>query len=128
MVRVRIHIVLCPFGPRQFTCLLTVNRDTCRKRPQVGGACKSKKTAREASPRWLAGRFKKSIDEVAEGIPVGELVIALGTRSTAALHDDEFDDLLLEVVVFSEPQCTSEEERRARSPSRYGYEAIGVLL
>ena len=52
----------------------------------------------------LGGRLKKTIDELCESLPVGELTIARGARSAAALHNDEFDDLLLEVVVFGEAQ------------------------
>jgi hypothetical protein len=48
-----------------------------------------------------AVRFAKSL-----GLPIGELPILLGARSIAALEDDEFDDLLLEVVVLGEAQGT----------------------
>ena len=73
-------------------------------------------------------RVKSLLDEVAKGVPVGELVIALGDRGAAALHDDEFDELLLEVVVFAETQGTPEKKRRARLPFRYGDKAIYIFL
>ena len=81
----------------------------------------------EALPH-LAGRLKKSIDEVGECVPVSELVIALRARIAAALHDDEFDELLLEVVVFIEAQSTREKEGHAWLPPCHGDEAIHVFL
>ena len=52
----------------------------------------------------LGGRLKKPINEAGQGVPVSELAIAIAARSAAALHNDEFDDLLLKVVVFGEAQ------------------------
>ena len=47
-------------------------------------------------PPLLDGDLKKPVHEAAERVPVSELVIVPGALSAAALHDDEFDDLLLE--------------------------------
>ena len=59
----------------------------------------------------LGGRRKKSINEVAECVPVGELVITLRARIAATLHDDEFDELFLEVIVFGEAPTRRSEKQ-----------------
>ena len=51
---------------------------------------------------YLDGCFKKTLNKAGEGVPVGELAIARDACSTTVLCNDKFDDLLLEVVVFSE--------------------------
>ena len=79
-------------------------------------------------PPCLAGRRKKSISEVSEGVPVGEFVIALGTQLVALLQDDEFDKLLLEVIVLGKAQSTAEKKGLAWLPSCHGDEAIHVFL
>src|SRR5262249_37651172 len=60
-----------------------------------------------------AVRFAKSL-----GLPIGELPILLGARSIAALEDDEFDDLLLEVVVLGEAQGSPKKRRVSRGKER----------
>ena len=45
---------------------------------------------------------KEPINEIGKSVPIGELAVASGARGAAALENDEFDDLLLEVVVFGQ--------------------------
>lgn len=45
---------------------------------------------------------KEPISEIGKSVPIGELAIASGAREAAPLENDEFDDLLLEVVVFGQ--------------------------
>jgi hypothetical protein len=47
---------------------------------------------------------------------------------TATLHNDEFEDLLLEVVVFGEVQSAAEKEGHAWLPLRDRDKAIHILL
>ena len=65
-----------------------------------------------ATPR-LDGRCKKPLNEAGESVPVGELAVPSGAHS-AAFHDDEFDDLLLEVVVFGETRLVSQRMHSSR--------------
>jgi hypothetical protein len=83
--------------------------------------CKSRTT-------YLDGHLKKTINKAGEGVPVSELPIARGACSATVLHNDEFDDLLLEVVVFSEVQSTAKKEGHAWMPSRHRDKVIHVLL
>jgi len=72
--------------------------------------------------------LKKRINEAGQGFPVGELAIALAGFCAAVLHDDELDDLLLEVFVLGEAQGTSEEEGHTRLPPCDRNEMIHIPL
>ena len=74
------------------------------------------------------GRIEKCLNEVGKSVPVGELAITLARCCAAAPHDDEFDDLLLEVIVLCQAQSTSEKEGHARMPPCDRDEMIHVSL
>ena len=76
----------------------------------------------------LRGRIEKLVNEACESIPVRELAIALVACCSGALHDDEFDDLLLEVIVVGEAQTTPEKEAHAWMPPCDRDKMIHVFL
>jgi len=84
--------------------------------------------ARHPDTVLLGGRRKKPINKAGESPPVGKLAITLGPSGASALHDDEFDDLLLEVVIFGEAQSTPEKKGHARLPTCHSDKVIDVLL
>jgi hypothetical protein len=45
---------------------------------------------------------QEPVDETRESVSIGELAVTPGARDAAALENDEFDDLLLEVIVFGQ--------------------------
>ena len=71
-------------------------------------------TIRAQSRQWprlkrVGGRGKigcrlvqEPVDETRESVSIGELAVTPGARDAAALENDEFDDLLLEVIVFGQ--------------------------
>ena len=56
----------------------------------------------ESSMRLCGRRLQKVINEGGESVPISELAVMSGARGAAGLKNDEFDDLLLEVIVFGE--------------------------
>ena len=52
--------------------------------------------------RLCGRRLQKVINEGGESVPISELAVMSGARSAAGLKNDEFDNLLLEVIVFGE--------------------------
>jgi len=69
---------------------------------------RDRSSASDPGTTYLDGRLNKAINKAGEDVPVSELAIARGACSATALHNDEFDDLLLEVVVLNEVQSTAE--------------------
>jgi hypothetical protein len=75
---------------------------------RVCGARNSEKSASSLALVAVDSSLNKTINKAGEGVPISELPIARGACSATALHNDEFDDLLLEVVVFRKAQSTAE--------------------
>ena len=78
----------------------------------------------------LCGRLlQKAINEGGESVPISELAVTSGELAAVPLlKNDEFDDLLLEVIVLCQAQSTSEKEGHARMPPCNRDEMIHVSL
>jgi len=54
--------------------------------------------------RGKSGRrlVQEPVDEAGKCVPIGKLAVTSGARDAAALKNDEFNNLLLEVIVFGQ--------------------------